>query len=85
MAWVLVFHVKESAYFHEENTIAPHHVEEEATVKGYITQDQLERELYREKIAAGKSPSEDNSVSVPEKSIDEVTLPAKLVTYQGVA
>lgn len=85
MAWVLVFHVKESAYFHEENTIAPHHVEEEATVKGYITQGQLERELYKEKIAAGKSPSEGNGVSVAEKSIVEVTPQAKLVTHQGTS
>lgn len=83
MAWVLVFHVKESDYFHEENTIAPHHVEEKATIKGQITQDQLDRESYKEEIAAGKSPNQDASVSAPERDVVEVTPQARLVTHQG--
>jgi len=53
MMWVLVFYVKESNYFQEENVIAPHHVEQEATLDGRITEEQLQKELNKEKIATG--------------------------------
>lgn len=64
MIWVLVFHVKESNYFTEENVIAPHHVEEEATIIGRITREQLEAELRKEKVARGEVSSE--AASVPK-------------------
>jgi hypothetical protein len=51
MAVVLIFFVKESNYFLEDNVIVPHHVEEEATIVGRITQEQLEAELEKERIA----------------------------------
>jgi hypothetical protein len=56
--WVLMFHVTESTYFQEENTIAPHHVEEEVTINGLITKEQLEHERNKKKIAAGEFSSE---------------------------
>jgi hypothetical protein len=58
MIWVLMFHVTESNYFQEENTIAPHHVEEEVTINSLITKEQLEHERHKKKIAAGEFPSE---------------------------
>jgi len=39
MIWVLMFHVMEPNYFQEENTIAPHHVEEEVTINVLITKE----------------------------------------------
>jgi hypothetical protein len=73
MSWVLIFHVKETNYFEEDNTIAPHHVEEEATIDGRITQEQLERELRKEKIASGKALSETTGVYEPQAESVEVT------------
>lgn len=78
MFWSLIFHVKESDYFNEENTIAPHHVEEEAVVEGQITQEQLERELRKEKIAAGNAASDNPSESAPQESFSKVTPVPKL-------
>lgn len=59
MAVVLVFYVKESNYFLEDNVIVPHHVEEEATIVGRITQEQLEAELEKERIAKVQAGDEE--------------------------
>lgn len=67
MAWVLIFHVKETNYFEEENVIAPHVVEEVAALEGKITQEQLAKELAKEKAWNG-GLVDDKSTSVDEKS-----------------
>jgi hypothetical protein len=53
MFWILVFHVKETNYFGEENTIAPRHVEQEAVLEGRVTDDQITKEHEKEMIVGG--------------------------------
>lgn len=51
-AWVLIYYIRPTDYFHEQNTIAPHYAEDKAVVEGDVTQDQLDNELRKDKIAA---------------------------------
>ncbi|KIX07404.1 uncharacterized protein Z518_02057 [Rhinocladiella mackenziei CBS 650.93] len=60
MVCVLVFYVTQSNYFREDNTIAPHNVEQDAFVRGKLTQEQLEQEYQKEKIAAGQGTRRDH-------------------------
>lgn len=51
-AWVLIYYIRPTDYFHEENTIAPHYAEDKAVAQDVITEDQLENEHRKDEIAA---------------------------------
>lgn len=51
MVYVLVVYVKETNYFTEENVIAPLSVEEQARVAGLVTEEQIESEAAKNKVA----------------------------------
>lgn len=67
MIWVLIFIVPETNYFTEENTIAPQRVQEEAVTHGKITQEQLDQEVEKDKIAAiGKAEDRTTELKIQE-------------------
>lgn len=51
-AWVLIYYIRPTDYFHEENTIAPHYAEDKAITQDVITEEQLDNEHRKDKIAA---------------------------------
>ena len=67
MIWVLIFIVPETNYFKEENTIAPQHVQEEFVTHGKITQEQLDQEAEKDKIAAvGEADDRTTELTIKE-------------------
>lgn len=51
-AWVLIYYIRPTDYFHEENTIAPHYAEDKAITQDVITEEQLDNEHRKDEIAA---------------------------------
>ncbi|KAI1618725.1 hypothetical protein EDD36DRAFT_402388 [Exophiala viscosa] len=67
MIWVLIYIVPETNYFMEENTIAPQQVQEEFVTHGKITQEQLNEEVEKDKIAAiGKADDRTTELTIKE-------------------
>ncbi|KAK5028879.1 hypothetical protein LTS07_006259 [Exophiala sideris] len=67
MIWVLIFIVPETNYFKEENTIAPQDVQEDFVTHGKITQEQLDQEVEKDKIASvGKADDRGTELTIKE-------------------
>lgn len=68
----MIYEVKESNYFREENTIAPQLVEQQESIKdGNTAEKQPEEESRQEKIASGISTSEHRGNSpISIKAVD---------------
>ncbi|EFQ96815.1 hypothetical protein MGYG_08738 [Nannizzia gypsea CBS 118893] len=68
MVYVLIVYVKETNYFTEENVIAPLSVEEQARVAGLVTEEQIQSEATKNKVAGMNAQVRKQDVEVVENA-----------------
>lgn len=66
-------HVKLTNYFTEENVIAPLSIEEQAKIEGKVTQEQLEAEAKKAKLAETVTGNNMNDDDIGQEHVEDVS------------